>query len=152
MGFIECPKLPIIPVEWHACTTVTSIKKEEYAFFIRTKVSGKTLTFSVSFPKLGGVRFVQTAGFFACENTNPITYSGKRVLRLTAGDQTALFRRDETLGFVLDVLNAGGKTVFSFTGASLLFGFDKRKIKKVKLLVNNVIRFVIHVIELQENV
>lgn len=51
---------------------------------------------------------------------------------MTANGQTALFRKDETLGFVLDILNADGQTVFSFNGASILFGLDGNKIKKLK--------------------
>ncbi len=132
MAFFDCPKMPVIPVEWHANTMVSSIKKEEKALLIRTKVLGKSFTFSVTFPKFGGVRVMQNAGFFACEENETITYSGKKVLKMTAGTQTALFRKDEELGFVLDILNADGEVVFTFTGASILFGFGGNKIKKLK--------------------
>ncbi len=132
MAYVECPKIPNISVEWYANTTVSSIKKEQRALRIRTQVLGKTYTFSVTFPKLGGVRLVQKTGFFSCDNNAVITYSGKKVLRMTANGQTALFRKDETLGFVLDILNADGQTVFSFNGASILFGLDGNKIKKLK--------------------
>ena len=138
MAYFDCPKMPEIPINhWVANTVVSSVRKQERAFLIRTNVLGKLCTFSLTFPKLGGVRLTQNAGFFACEDTLPITYSGRNVLKMTAGGQTALFRRDAESGFVLDVLNADGKAVFTFKGDSILFGLSGNKItkiKKVKLL------------------
>lgn len=136
MAYSECPKLPVIPVEWHAHTCVSSVKQEQRVFSIYTKACGKQFVWRVTFPKLGGVRLTQNAGFFACNDNEAIAYSGKKVLKLTAGNQTALFRKDATVGFTLDVLNADGKVVFTFTGADLLFGFDgkvRKVCKKVKL-------------------
>lgn len=138
MAWSNCPEMPVIPVEWEKNSTLTSIQKGEKAFCIRTKAGGKAFTFTVTFPAIGGVRVTETKGFFTCEDNLPITYSGKKTLKMTAGKETVLFSKEDAAGFKLDIVNADGKTVLTLDGNSILFGFAGNKIKKVKKMMLNI--------------
>lgn len=135
MAYSKCPKMPEIPVEWASNTTLTSIRKTQTAFYIHTKAGEKAFTFTLTFPVIGGVRLTESKGFFDCTETLPITYGGKKMLKLTAGAQTVLFRKDQQKGFVLDICNSHGKSVLSIDGDSILFGFAGNKLKKVKKIL-----------------
>ena len=132
MAWSKCPKMPEIPVEWQKNTIVTSIQKGADAFCFRTKSGGKAFSFTVTFPKVGGVRITESKGFFDCDDNYPVTYSGKKTLKISGGKDAVLFRKDDEKGFVLDVLNADGKAIFTLDGTSVEFGFAGNKIKKVK--------------------
>ena len=138
MAYSKCPKMPVIPVEWEKNTTLTSIQKGADAFTFRTKAGGKAFSFVVTFPKVGGVRITENKGFFDCTDTYPVSYSGKKVLKISGGEQSVLFRKDDEKAFVLDVLNADGKVVMTLDGTSLEFGFAGNKIKRVKKFKLNV--------------
>ncbi len=131
MGYAGCPRMPEYEAQWCLSTAVTSIQKGEKAFVIRVKVGTKTRALSVTFPKVGGVRFTETEGFFKYDDNLPVTYSGKKNLRVAAGDTAALFRKDAAKGFLLDV-QKDGKTVLALNGESFAFGFIGDKIKKLK--------------------
>lgn len=138
MAWSKCPKMPEIPVEWQKNTIVTSIQKGADAFCFRTKSGGKAFGFAVTFPKVGGVRITESKGFFDCDDNYPVTYSGKKTLKISGGKETVLFRKDDEKGFVLDVLNADGKAIFTLDGTSVEFGFAGNKIKKVKKVKFNI--------------
>ncbi len=123
--------MPEFDAQWYNSTTVTSIQKQEKTFTVRVKVGTKTRALAVTFPKVGGVRFTETEGFFKYDDTLPITYSGKKNLRVTAGENAVVYRKDEEKGFLLDV-QKNGKTVLSLDGESFAFGFIGNKIKKQK--------------------
>lgn len=125
-------KLPEIVADWYGFQEVTSIQKQDNAFRFRVQAEGKVYTFTVTFPKLGGVRITEKEGYFPCDDVNSISYSGKKALKLTAGNQVALFRRDAEKVFVLDVLNDKGETVFTFDGTSVFVGLGGNKVKKKK--------------------
>lgn len=125
--------MPVIPVEWHDNVHLTSIQKESNAFLFRTKVQNKAVTFAVTFPAVGGVRLTAVnveKGFFDCSDNGAITYSGKKYLKLTSGNRTAVFCKDDACGFMLHIQNADGETVYTFTGADILFGLSGNKLKK----------------------
>lgn len=138
MAWIKCPKMPEIPVEWQVNTTVTSVQKGEDAFVFRTKAGGKAFTFTVTFPKMGGVRITESKGFFDCTDNYPVTYSGKKTLKIAGGKETVLFRKDEEKGFVLQIVGKEGTPVFTLDGTSVAFGFAGNKIKKVKKVKFNI--------------
>lgn len=125
-----CPALPKISAEWYDNTTLTSIQKQQNAFIFRTKVLGKTFSYAVTFPAIGGVRFTGKKGYFDTSENLDITYSGKKHLKMTAGNMTAVFCKDDARGWVLDILNAANKVVFTFSGDQLLLGFNGNKVKK----------------------
>ncbi len=131
MGYARCPHMPEFDVQWCNSTAVTSIQKQEKAFVIRVKVGTKTRALTVTFPKVGGVRFTETEGFFKYDDTLPVTYSGKKNLRVAAGENAVVFRKDAEKGFLLDV-QKDGKTVLSLDGESFAFGFLGNKVKKLK--------------------
>ena len=98
MAYSKCPPMPVIPVEWHDNVHLTSIQKESNAFLFRTKVQNKAVTFAVTFPAVGGVRLTAVnveKGFFDCTDNGAITYSGKKYLKLTSGNRTAVFCKDD---------------------------------------------------------
>jgi len=138
MAWSKCPAMPKIAVEWQANTEVTSVQKGADAFVFRTKAGGKAFTFTVSFPKMGGVRICESKGFFEPDGTYPVSYSGKKVLKIAGGKETVLFRKDAEKGFVLEIVCADGKPVVALDGTSIEFGFAGNKIKKVKKFKVNV--------------
>lgn len=123
--------MPEFDAQWCASTAVTSIQKQEKTFVVRVKVGAKTRALAVTFPKVGGVRFTETEGFFKYDDTLPITYSGKKNLRVAAGENAVIYRKDEEKGFLLDV-QKNGKTVLLLDGESFAFGFIGDKVKKLK--------------------
>lgn len=127
-----CPVMKEVAVEWHNSAKITSIKKQENAFVIRTKLGNKIRTLTVTFPTVGGVRVADGCGFFNYTEALPVTYTGKKRLRMTAGDSTVVFEKDEAVGFCLRVCNADNKTVLQFTGADLAVGLTGNKIKKIE--------------------
>ncbi len=131
MGFSGCPHMPEFEAQWCASTGVTSIQKQEKAFVIRVKIGAKTRALAITFPKVGGVRFTETEGFFKYDDNLPLTYSGKKNLKVAAGDTAVVFRKDEAKGFLLDV-QKNGKTVLALDGESFAFGFIGDKVKKLK--------------------
>ncbi len=132
MGSVGCPVMKEIAVDWHGAEKVTSIQKSEKSFCIRVKIANKTKTLTVSFPKVGGVRIADGCGFFEYADALPIAYSGKKYLRMTAGDTTVVFCKDTQYGFVLKIENAVKKTVLTLKGTDLQFGLTGNKIKKVQ--------------------
>ena len=123
--------MPEFEAQWCDSTTVTSIQKQEKAFVIRVKIGTKTKSLAVTFPKLGGVRFTETEGFFKYDDNLPLTYIGKKNLKVAAGENAVVFRKDEEKGFLLDV-QKNGKTLLSLDGDSFAFGFVGNKVKKLK--------------------
>ncbi len=138
MAYSKCPKMPVIPVEWQTNTTVTSVQKGADAFVFRTKAGGKAFSFAVTFPKVGGVRITESKGFFDSADNYPVTYSGKKVLKISGGKETVLFSRDEEKTFLLQIVGKDGKPVFVLDGNSIEFGFAGNKIKKVKKVKFNI--------------
>ncbi len=132
MAWEHCPKMPVIPVEWYEISEITSIFKKENVFIFRAKIYNKVLSFQVTFPKIGGVRLCEHAGFFTASEVYPIQYSGSKIVKMKAGEQTVIFKRDTDRGFILDVINKDGITVFSFNGNDLKYGLTGNKIKKIE--------------------
>ena len=124
------PRMQEIPVDWKNTARVTSVLKGENAFIFRVRVQNKTVAFSVTFPTLGGVRLTQSKGFFDCDG-QAIAYSGKKVLKMTAGGETALFSRDPQHGWVLCVQNTMGETLLRLTGEALLLGLTQAARPKI---------------------
>ena len=132
MAWEHCPKMPVIPVEWYEISEITSILKKENVFIFRAKIYNKVFSFQVTFPKIGGVRLCERAGFFTASEVYPIQYSGSKIVKMRAGEQTVTFKRDTDRGFILDVINKDGITVFSFNGNDLKYGLTGNKIKKIE--------------------
>ncbi len=126
MAYSGCPLMREHDVTFHAATAVTGVRREADAFYIFVKINGRTTRLALTFPALGGVRLAAKHGFFAADDNKAITYSGQRVIHMTAGDEKADFRRDTEKGFVLTVYGKNGNPAFTLSGADLQFGIDAK--------------------------
>ena len=126
MAYSGCPLMREHNVTFHAATAVTGVRRGADAFCIFVKINGRTTRLALTFPALGGVRLAAKHGFFATDDNKAITYSGHKVIRMTAGDEKADFRRDTEKGFVLTVCGKNGNPAFTLSGADLQFGIDEK--------------------------
>ena len=126
MAYSGCPLMREHDVTFHAATAVTGVRRKADAFYIFVNINGKTTRLALTFPALGGVRLAAKGGFFAAADNHPITYSGQKVIRMTAGDEKATFSRDAEKGFVLTVYGKNGNPAFTLSGDDLQFGIDAK--------------------------
>ena len=126
MAYSGCPLMREHDVTFHAATAVTGVRRKADAFYIFVNINGRTTRLALTFPALGGVRLAAKGGFFAAADNHPITYSGQKVIRMTAGDEKATFSRDAEKGFVLTVYGKNGNPAFTLSGDDLQFGIDAK--------------------------
>lgn len=126
MAYSGCPLMREHKVTFHAADAVTGVRRGADAFCFFVKINGKTVRLAVTFPAVGGVRLTAKPGFFAADDRHTVTYSGQKVIRMTAGAAKADFRRDTEKGFVLTVYGKNGTPAFTLSGADLQFGIDEK--------------------------
>jgi len=129
MASRSCPLLPEISVEWEKISGISRVERKAGGLMFDVTVGEVLATFTVTFPKLGGVRIRANDGFFACDDTHMVTYTADGELK--AGELTATFSEDKEKVFVLEVHNAKGDTVFCVNGDTFTLGFADGACKKV---------------------
>lgn len=129
MAARNCPLLPEIKVDWEKITGVSRVERRSNGLLFDATAGNTLITFTVTFPKIGGVRIRANDGFFACNDLHMVTYTADGEIK--AGDITAKFTEDAEKVFVLDIRNADGNTVFSVNGDTFTLGFADGVCKKV---------------------
>lgn len=129
MASKSCPLMAEIPVEWKKIEKIARVECSSKALLLDVQAGEMLVTFTVSFPTLGGVRVRANDGFFKADDVHTVIYTANGEMQ--AGELTACFKEDAKKVFCLDIRSKNGETVFTADGDTFSLGFAEGIMKKV---------------------
>lgn len=128
-------KVPDIKAVWYLSEGIDSIKKDEKEFSFVSKVNGKEMPFSVTFPVEGGFRIhTDSTGYFEPSATGKIEYTEKdKLITLSAENGTKAEFNYSEAAWEIYAYNAEGKRVYTLSQRQLRFGYSDADLVKIRV-------------------
>lgn len=129
------PQMSKIKAAWYFLDGIENIKKDSKEFSFTSKVNGKKIPFSITFPVEGGFRVhTDIKGFFEPSDVEKINYTEKdKMITITSENSTKIVFDYSNKSWEINAYNSNGKKVYTLSQRQLRFGFLDNEIVKVRV-------------------